>query len=119
MASDYGDKSTDTVKEIAESIGHLFDHLPGDEAARIEPQDDAELQELIDPHFPLPVEDIPEALSVDSGASCELGNRYTLQFASCFKLGRNGFSILRTHRRSSPKHGVLAEIHRLSSSMSS
>lgn len=61
---------TSCAQIIAESdasfrcLGHFFDHLPGDEATRVELQGDAELQELIDPHLTLPIEDVPETLAV-------------------------------------------------------
>lgn len=55
-------------------LGNTVHHFTNHEAARVEPQGDAELQELIDPHFTLPVEHIPQPFLVNADASGQLSN---------------------------------------------
>lgn len=47
----------------------LFCHIGGEEAAQAHVEDDAKADELVRPHLALTVEDVPEPLAVDGGAS--------------------------------------------------
>lgn len=57
-------------------LGHFFEHFASNEAAWINPENNAELQKLINAHLSLTIEDVPEPLAVYSASPCKLGNAH-------------------------------------------
>lgn len=68
-------KSTPVVFDnFLAAVGELFPHFAGEEESHVHIHDDAKPHELICPHLALAVEDSPQALAVDGGATRELGD---------------------------------------------
>ena len=57
---------------VVASIPNDLDLLAGDKATESHVEEDTQFQELVHPHLPLPVEDIPKPLAIYSDATTEL-----------------------------------------------
>lgn len=55
---------------------YLLNQLGGEEVAQAHIEYDAKADELVRPHLALAVEDVPEPLAVDGGASPEFGDAH-------------------------------------------
>lgn len=60
-----------------EAVPDIFNLLPINEAPKSHVEEDAEFQELVYSHLPLPVENVPEALPAHADAARKFGHSYT------------------------------------------
>ncbi|MEF2657185.1 MAG: hypothetical protein UIQ97_03630 [Eggerthellaceae bacterium] len=76
---------------------HLLDHFPCDKAAGVKPQGDAELQELIDSHLSLPVENVPESFGIKLNTTSEFRNTDSPLLLSQRKFAVNSYRSILMH----------------------